>query len=110
MTDREGVSLEAARRSWPLSRQYCALHHVRTWGDAVPDSKTTDFKRAVKLEGGETVVSSWIVRADRATCDAFEAAMGIDARWTDMEAHRRDGLGGARRALGAFETILDERA
>ena len=109
-TDREDVSLEAARRIWPLCEEYCTLHHVRTLGDTVPDDKTTDFKRAVTLEDGETDVSSWIARPDKATSEASEAAMEIDARLKDMEAHRRDGVGGARRTLGAFETILDERA
>ena len=110
MTDRKEVSHKAARRSWPQSRQYRALHHVRTWGDAVPDGKTTGFKRAVTLEDGETVVFSWIVRPDRATSEACAADMKTDARWKDMEADIRDSVGSARGTLGGFETILDERA
>src|SRR3546814_19855783 len=41
-------------------REHGALRVVEAWGDDLPDGKTTDYKRAVKAENGEAVVSSWI--------------------------------------------------
>ncbi|MGR3248691.1 MAG: DUF1428 domain-containing protein [Paracoccus sp. (in: a-proteobacteria)] len=109
-TDRKEIYLVAARQSWPLFRDYGALHHVETWGVAVPDGKTTDFKRAVKLEDSETVVFSWIVWPDQATSDACEAAMETDPSWTDIEADMEVSVDGKRMIFGGFDTIFDERA
>ena len=109
-TDKKDVYLEAARKSWPLFKEYGALHHVEAWGDKVPEGKTTDFRRAVGLEAGETVVFSWIVWPDKATSDACEAAMETDALWKDMEAEMNDSVDSARMIFGGFETIFDERA
>lgn len=109
-TDRKEIYLKAARKSWPLFRDYGALHHVETWGVAVPDGKTTDFKRAVKLEDGETVVFSWIVWPDKVTSDACEAAIETGPCWKGVEAWMQDSVDGKRMIFGGFDTIFDERA
>ena len=109
-TDKKDVYLRSARASWPLFKEYGALHHVETWGDSLPDGKTTDFKRAVKLEDNETVVFSWIVWPDKATSEACEASMETDARWKDMETDMMDAVEGKRMIFGGFETIFDESA
>ena len=57
---------------------------MEAWGDNVPDGQTTDFKRAVKLEDGETVVFSWVIWPDRATADAAWEAMMDDPEMKTM--------------------------
>lgn len=109
-TDQKEVYLQAAKKSWPLFKEYGALAQVETWGSDVPDGKITDFKRAVKLENDETVVFSWIVWPDKATNDACTAAMETDDRWKNMEADMMDSVDGKRMIFGGFETIFDARA
>jgi uncharacterized protein YbaA (DUF1428 family) len=93
--------LASARASGPMFKELGALAVFENWGADVRDGKLTDFKMAVKLEPGETVVFSWIVWPDRPTADAAEKAM--------MEDPRFEALGmpfdGKRMIVGGFETI-----
>lgn len=61
---------------WPWFRDRGATELTVCWGDDVPAGKVTDFRRAVALEPGETVVFAWMIWPDRAARDkAFQAMM-----------------------------------
>ena len=47
-----------------------ALFDIESWGDDVPEGKVTDFRRAAKLEAGETVAFAVVGWPDKATRDA----------------------------------------
>jgi uncharacterized protein YbaA (DUF1428 family) len=52
---------DSCARMSAIFREYGATRFVQAWGVDLPDGSTTDFKRAVKATGDETVVLSWIV-------------------------------------------------
>lgn len=87
-----------------LFRDYGALSIVEAWGDNIPDGKVTDFRRAVAATDDETVVFSWIVWPDRATCDASEAKMMADPR---MKALGDMPFDGKRMIFGGFVPIFE---
>lgn len=93
-----------AEASAPVFREYGATRIVETWGDAVPDGKVTDFKRAVKAEADETVVFSWIEWPDKETYEAAAAKMENDPRWKDMPEMPFDGK---RMMWAGFEPIFE---
>ena len=85
-----------------------ALRVVETWGDDVPDGTTTDFRKAVKAEDGETVAFSWIEWPDRATRDAAFAKM-MDPANPDPRmdpAINPIPFDGKRMIFGGFETVF----
>ena len=88
----------------PIFKRLGATRVVETWGDALPDGKTTDFKRAVQAEAGETVVFSWIEYPDKATRDAAGAAMMTDP---DMAALPPMPFDGKRMIFGGFVPVFD---
>lgn len=98
--------LAVAQKAWRLFKEYGALQQVEAWGDKVPDGKVTDFKRAVGLKDGETVVFSWVLWPDKATADKCEAAMQTDARWRQMDMP----FDGKRMIMGGFETVFEAKA
>ena len=63
-----------------IFKEYGATRVVEAWGEDVPDGKITDFKQAVNATADETVVFSWIVWPDRATCDAAAKKIRTDER------------------------------
>jgi uncharacterized protein YbaA (DUF1428 family) len=84
-TARKQAYQDMSAKMAPILDEYGALGIVECWGVDVADGKRTDMKRAVAAEGDETVVFSWVVWPDRATCDAAAAKMMDDARMQPEE-------------------------
>ncbi|KAF0181765.1 MAG: hypothetical protein FD124_3257 [Alphaproteobacteria bacterium] len=87
-----------------LFRKHGATCVVDAWGDDVPDGKVTDFQRAVKAEGDEAIVFSWIEWPSKAARDAgWEKMMGEPL----MQSGDPALFDGKRMIYGAFAPILD---
>jgi len=87
-----------------LFREFGATRVVECWGDDVPDGKVTDFRGAVKAEGDEVVVFSWIEWPDKATRDAGQKKVMEDPRLAGMTDMPFDGK---RMIYGGFAVMLD---
>ena len=98
--------LKLAQKASALFREYGAQHVMECWGQDVPDGKVTDFRKAVKAEGEENVVFSWIVWPSKAACDEGSKKAMEDPRMQGEEMP----FDGKRMIWGGFEPILDERA
>ena len=96
---------EMAAAMEPFLAEYGASRVVECWGDEVRDGKRTDMKRAVKAEGDETVVFSWIRWPDRATCDSAAQKMQADERMKMPETLPFDP---SRMVFGGFETVVEK--
>lgn len=94
-----------AEASAPLFLDLGATRVVENWEDEVPDGTTTDFRKAVKAEGDEKIVFSWIVYPDKQTRDAAHKAMIEDPRF---EALGEMPFDGKRMIFGGFTTMLDQ--
>lgn len=92
-----------AARVAPIFVEYGATELVEAWGVDVPDGKVTDFKMAVKAKAEETVVFSWIVWPDRATCDAAWEKIMTDER---MQPDGDMPFDGPRMMWGGFEPVF----
>ena len=95
--------IKSAEAAWPLFQRYGALKQVEAWGENIEDGKTTDFKRAVKLEEGEQVVFSWITWPDKATADAAWEKMQDDPAMQALDMP----FDGKRMIWGGFQTIFE---
>ncbi len=96
---------DMAATTAPFFMEYGATRIVETWGDNLPDGKTTDFRKAVKAEDDENVVFSWIVWPDKATADAAHEKI-----WSDPRMPEPDGaipFDGKRMIYGGFVPIFD---
>ncbi len=105
-TESREAYLRHARMAAAVFHDHGALRVVETWGDDVPEGKLTDFRRAVALAPGETVVVGWIEWPDKAARDAAWPTIMADPRMAG-EAMPFDGK---RMIHGGFETLLDARA
>jgi uncharacterized protein YbaA (DUF1428 family) len=90
-----------------------ALRVVECWGDAVPDGKVTDFRRAVQATADEDIVFSWIEWPDKATCDAATATMMDWVQHPEKADPRMDPIrnpmpfDGKRLIFGGFSPVVD---
>jgi len=88
-------------RWWPCFRDRGATGLVVCWGDEVPAGTRTDFRRAVDLQEGETVVFAWMTWPDKAVRDrAFAGMQGNEMDPADMP------FDGKRMVYGGFVPIL----
>ena len=106
--DKRDAYVDCARKAWEIFRDYGTIEVMEAWGDDVPEGKRTDFRRAVDLQAGETVVFSWMLWPDRATCKTCEASMETDPRWQEIGADMP--FDGTRMIWGSFAPVFHERA
>ena len=105
--DKRDAYRELARKSWAVFKELGALRQVECWADDVPDGKTTDFRRSVKAEAGETIVFAWIEYPSKEVRDEVNRKMQEDPR---MEEMLKAGIpfDGKRMIFGGFRPMLDE--
>lgn len=94
--------LASAEAAWRLYKEYGALQRIDGWGDDIPEGQLTDFRRAVALETGETVVLSLVLWPDKSTADACIASVETDQRWNALDMP----FDGRRMIYGAFDTLF----
>jgi uncharacterized protein YbaA (DUF1428 family) len=107
--DKRDAYREMAAKSWALFKEWGAIRHVECWGDDVPDGDTTDFKRSVRAEAGETVVFSWIEYPSKEIRDAAQKKMSEDPRMKEL-GEQMQFVDGKRMVFGGFIPILDRKA
>lgn len=100
---------EVARKFWEIAKDYGALSQVECWEADVKDGHTTDFRRAVKAEGDEKIVFSWMTWPDRATADASHEKLMADPRMEEQFGAPDGGdmpFDGKRMIFGGFEPLF----
>ncbi|WP_086608090.1 DUF1428 domain-containing protein [Erythrobacter donghaensis] len=100
---------EVARKFWDIAKDYGALSQIECWEADVKDGSSTDFRRAVKAQGDEKIVFSWMTWPDRATADASHDKLMADPRM-ETEFGAPDGsdmpFDGKRMIFGGFEPLF----
>ena len=86
-----------------VARDYGAIEIRENWEQEIPDGDNTDYRKAVKAEPGEKIVSSWVIWPDREAAAKAHKGMYEDPRLMDMGDMPFDGT---RMILGGFEPLL----
>lgn len=95
---------ELAAKMAKVFRQHGANRVVEAFTDDVPKGEVTDFYRAVKAEGDEKIVFSFIEWPDKATRDqAWQAIMADES----LKPQGDMPFSGQRMFWGGFEPIFD---
>lgn len=94
---------EKAGKVW---MEHGALAFHECAGDDVPDGKTTDFKRSVKLKDGETVVFAWIVYDSREHRDEVNKKVMADPRIAEDMKGKDIPFDARRMIYGGFREIV----
>jgi len=105
-TDAKAAYREITETSWEMFKDYGATGICEAWGTDVPDGEVTSFPLAVKKEANETVVFSWIIWPDKATCDTCMATMEKDPRWAGFMDKFGSVADMKRMVFGGFEPLL----
>ena len=101
--DKEAYRAMAAKAA-PVFIEHGATRVVEAWGDDIRDGKVTDFRKAVKAEGGENIVFSWIEWPSKEARVAGWEKVMADERMKPPEEMPFDGK---RMFWGGFAPILD---
>lgn len=96
-----------ARDAGEVWREHGALAFVECVADDLPDGETTDFKRSVKLEDGETVIFAWIVYDSREHRDRVLEKVMADPRIKDAMDPAAMPFDGKRMFWGGFKAIVE---
>jgi uncharacterized protein YbaA (DUF1428 family) len=108
-TENKQKFIDHARMADPMFKEMGATRILECWESDVPDGKQTDFRRAVALKEGESVVFSWIEWPNKATRDAAMARMmdpsNLDPRMDP--AKNPMPFDGARMIFGGFEPVVE---
>lgn len=105
--------IDHAQRGDSVFMELGATRVVESWGDDVPNGKTTDFRMAVKAEADEDVVFSWVEWPDKATRDAGMAKMTVMMENPDKADPRIDPkknpmpFDGKRLIYGGFAPVIE---
>ena len=96
--------LAMAAKMAAILKECGATRSVEWWGDDLPEAKVTGFKLAVKAEGDENVVFSWVEWPSRAARDEGNAKFMKDPRMQELKDMPFDGK---RMIHGGFGPLLD---
>lgn len=97
--------LAMAKKASVVFQEYGATRVVEAWGDDLQDGKVTDFKMAVKVGAGESIVFSFIEWPSKAARDAGWAKVMEDER---MKPDGNDmPFDGKRMIYGGFSPVVD---
>lgn len=107
-TEGKQAYLDMARFTGTIFIEHGATRVMECWGDDIPDGTTTDFRRAIKLEAGETVVYSWIEWPSKLARDEGMKKFMKDPRM--LEDQRAMPFDGKRMIMGGFAELLDMKA
>ncbi len=108
-TARKEEFIAHARSADGLFKELGATRVVECWGDAVPDGKLTDFRRAVQATAEETVAFSWVEWPDKATRDTAMARMDELMKTDDRFNPEKNPMpfDGKRMIYGGFVPVVD---
>lgn len=108
-TENKQRFIDHAKKGDTIFTEMGATRVVECWADDVPDGKTTDFRKAVKAEAGETVVFSWIEWPDKATRDAAMSKMMAEDFNDDRLNPEKNPMpfDGKRMIYGGFKPVVE---